>query len=139
MDGLLSTLTVADWVFIGVLVLIPILMVLAILSIRMELRSAARIEARSVRLKTTETQRRQWRQQTESQALIDLLDDMDTLLRQTGLDEAVIRQEHKEAVRLSWKSYHIPVRTALLGSLLLAGVISAIFMVVAQGPSSPIP
>jgi hypothetical protein len=49
------------------------------------------------------------------------------------------RAEHKEAGRLSWKSRHIPFGTILLVSLVLAAVLSAIFMVVAQGPSNPIP
>jgi hypothetical protein len=49
------------------------------------------------------------------------------------------RAEHKEAGRLSWKSRHIPFGTLLLASLVLAAVLSAILMVVAQGPSNPIP
>ena len=49
------------------------------------------------------------------------------------------RTEHREAVRLSWKSRHIPVGTLLILGLVLACVLSAIFMVVAQGPSNPIP
>jgi hypothetical protein len=49
------------------------------------------------------------------------------------------RAEHKEAVRLSWKSRHIPAGTLLLGGLVLAAVLSAIFMVVSQGPHNPIP
>ena len=47
--------------------------------------------------------------------------------------------EHKEAVRLSWKSQHIPIGTLILGGLVVAGVFSAIFMVIAQGPVNPIP
>ena len=47
--------------------------------------------------------------------------------------------EHREAVRLSWKSRHIPVGTILVLGLILACVLSAIFMVIAQGPSNPIP
>jgi hypothetical protein len=49
------------------------------------------------------------------------------------------RAEHKEAVRLSWKSRHIPVGTLVLGGLVLAAVLSAIFMVISQGPRNPIP
>ena len=45
--------------------------------------------------------------------------------------------EHREAVRLSWKSRHIPFGTILIGGLALAGVLSAIFMVLALGPSNP--
>jgi hypothetical protein len=39
--------------------------------------------------------------------------------------------EHREAVRLSWKSRHIPVGTLLMLGLLLACVLSAIFMMIA--------
>ena len=49
------------------------------------------------------------------------------------------RTDHREAVRLSWKSRHIPVGTILVLGLILACVLSAIFMVIAQGPSNPIP
>ena len=47
--------------------------------------------------------------------------------------------EHREAVRLSWKSRHIPVGTILMGLLVLAGVLSAVFMVLAEGPANPMP
>ena len=46
---------------------------------------------------------------------------------------------HKEAVRLAWKSDHIPVWTILAGVLLLAAVLSAILMILTEGPSNPIP
>jgi hypothetical protein len=42
-------------------------------------------------------------------------------------------------VRLSWKSRHIPIGTILIGSLALAGVLSAVFMVLAEGPSNVLP
>jgi len=45
--------------------------------------------------------------------------------------------EHREAVRLSWKIRHIPFGTIIIGGLALAGVLSAIFMVLALGPSNP--
>ena len=48
-------------------------------------------------------------------------------------------EEHKEAVHLAWKSRHIPVGTLVISGFLLACVLSAVFMVVAQGPSNPIP
>ncbi len=38
------------------------------------------------------------------------------------------RTDHSEAVRLSWKSRHIPVGTLIMLGLLLACVLSAIFM-----------
>jgi hypothetical protein len=49
------------------------------------------------------------------------------------------RLDHKEAGRLSWKSRHIPVGTLIIGGLALAAVLSAVFMVIAQSPSNPIP
>ncbi len=49
------------------------------------------------------------------------------------------RPEHWEAVRLSWKSLHIPFGTILIGSLLVASVASAVSMMWSFGPSSPMP
>jgi hypothetical protein len=139
MNVVLSALTITDWIALGLLALVPLLMALGIASIRREARSRARLEARFVRLKTSPGQRRQWRQQTQSRELLDLLDDIDTLMRQVASSNPVTPQDHKEAVRLVWKSRHIPVMTFFVCSLALAGVLSAIFMVVAQGPSNPIP
>lgn len=139
MNDVLSALTITDWIFLGLVALVPVLMALGIASIRREARSRARLEARSVRLKTTQGQRRQWRQQTQSRELLDLLDDIDTLMRQVAASNPVTPQDHREAVRLVWKSRHIPVMTFLAFSLALAGVLSAVFMVIAQGPSNPIP
>jgi hypothetical protein len=139
MDDVLPALTVTDWIVLGLVALVPLLMALGIASIRREARSRARLEARSVRLKTSPGQRRQWRQQTQSRELLDLLDDIDTLMRQAAAGNPVTPQDHKEAVRLVWKSRHIPVMTFLAFSLALAGVLSAVFMVIAQGPSNPIP
>jgi hypothetical protein len=139
MGGFLLNLTPADWAVIGIIVLVPLLMIFAIHSIRREVRDAGRIKAKSVKLKTSREQRRKWRQESLSKDILNLLDDVETLLKVTHADELAVRQEHREALRLSWLSYHVPVRTALLGSLLLAGVISAIFVILAQGPSNPIP
>jgi uncharacterized membrane protein YcjF (UPF0283 family) len=139
MARFLSAFTLADWLAIGSLALVPLLMVLGISLIRREVRAAARVEVRAVKLKTSEEQRRRWRQETVSGDLLNLLDDIETLLRLATVDETTTRQEHKEAVRLSWMSRHIPIRTALLGGLLLAGALSAILMVLALGPSNPIP
>jgi hypothetical protein len=139
MDGFLLNLTPADWAAIGIIVLVPLLMIFAIYSIRREVRDAGRIKAKSIKLKTSWEQRRKWRQESPSKDILNLLDDVETLLKVTHADEPAVRQEHREALRLSWLSYHIPVRTALLGSVLLAGVLSAIFVILAQGPSNPIP
>jgi len=139
MASVLSDLTPADWAIIGILVLVPLLMVLGVHAIRTEVRAVRRIEVRSITLKTSREQRRKWRQEAASRDLLNLLDDVETLLRLTNADETAARKAHKEAVGLSWMSYHIPIRVAILGSLLLAGALSAIFMVVAQGPSNPIP
>jgi hypothetical protein len=138
MDGL-STLTVADWIVLRLLACMAVFVALGTYSIRREIQAEARIKARHVRLKTTETQRRQWRHKGQPQELLDALDDIDILLKHLSIDDTPARQDHKEAVRLSWGSRHIPVRTFLLGGLLLVGVLSAIQMVVAVGPSNPIP
>ena len=42
------------------------------------------------------------------------------------------REAYKEAVRLSWKTRHIPVGTLLLSTLLLAGMLSSVAMVMGQ-------
>jgi hypothetical protein len=42
------------------------------------------------------------------------------------------REAHKEAVRLSWKSRHIPFGTLLLSVVLLAAILSAVFMIIGQ-------
>ena len=139
MNDVLSALTTTDWIVLGLVALVPLLMALGIASIRREARSRARLEARFVRLKTSPGQRRQWRQQTQSRELLDLLDDIDTLMRHAASSNPVTPQDHKEAVRLVWKSRHIPVMTFFVCSLALAGVLSAVFMVIAQGPSNPIP
>jgi hypothetical protein len=49
------------------------------------------------------------------------------------------RSDHWEAVRLAWKSLHIPVGTLLIGSLLLAGVLSALAGVWGLGPVNAVP
>jgi hypothetical protein len=47
--------------------------------------------------------------------------------------------DHKEAVRLTWKSRHIPIGTILLGVVVGLGVLSAILTILAASPSNPIP
>jgi hypothetical protein len=139
MDRFLPDLTSADWAIITAVILVPLLMVFGIYAIRSEMREAVRIKAKSVKLKTSRDQRRKWRKVATSAEMLNLLDDIEALLRFIKADDALVRQEHKEAVRLSWMSYRISVRMALFGSLVLAGVFSTIFMVIAQGPSNPIP
>jgi hypothetical protein len=46
--------------------------------------------------------------------------------------------DHWEAVRLSWKSRHIPFGTILITGLALASVLSAVFTMVAEGPANGI-
>jgi uncharacterized membrane protein YcjF (UPF0283 family) len=138
-ETLRSSFTTADWVALGLIALVPILMAFGIMAIRREMQATANLEIRTIQLKTTGDQRQRWRQKTQSQHLVDLLDDIDFLLKKVAPDEAVARQDHKEAVRLSWKSRHIPVSTILIGAVVLASVFSAVFMVVAQGPVNPIP
>jgi hypothetical protein len=47
--------------------------------------------------------------------------------------------EQREARRLSWRSRHIPWGTLVVGALLLISVLSAVYAVIAEGPSNPIP
>ncbi len=54
-------------------------------------------------------------------------------------DEHLTRPEHREAVRLSWQSRHIPVGSLFIGALLFASVISAVSMVWAYGPVNVMP
>ena len=49
------------------------------------------------------------------------------------------RSEHWEAVRLAWKSLHIPLGTLLIGGLLLAGIASAVSMMWVSDPANLIP
>jgi hypothetical protein len=139
MGRLLPDLAPADWAIITAVILVPLLMIFGISAIRSEVRDALRIEARSVRLKTSKVERQEWRKQAPSPETLNLLDDIETLLRLVHADEVFARREHKEAVRLAWMSYRVPVRVALFGSLILGGIISTVFMVIAQGPSNPIP
>jgi hypothetical protein len=124
---------------LGLLACTAVLIALDTYSIRWEIREEARVKARHVRLKTTEAQRRKWRRMGQPRELLDALDDIDTLLRHLKSDDTAARQDPKEAVRLSWSSRHIPARTFFVGALLLVGVVSAIQMVIASGPSNPMP
>ena len=48
-------------------------------------------------------------------------------------------QDHREAVRLSWKARHIPIGTILVSGLLLASVLSAVVYIFVSGPAQGIP
>jgi hypothetical protein len=50
-----------------------------------------------------------------------------------------VRRDHREAVRLTWKGRHVPIGTLLLIVLIVVCVLSAILMVMADSPSTPIP
>ena len=47
--------------------------------------------------------------------------------------------DHREAVRLSLKTLHIPFITILMVSLALASVLSAVLTITAQGPANGMP
>jgi hypothetical protein len=91
MDALWSHMTPQDWLVLGLIALVPVLMVVAIYLIRSEVKHAMRqspaTPPRSVppppRLKTTEAQRELWRtgRQRHPRAISDLADDVETLLK----------------------------------------------------------
>jgi hypothetical protein len=91
MDALWSHMTPQDWIVLGLIALVPLLMVIAIYLIRSEVKQITRqaqvaprsSEPPSVRLKTTEAQREQWRsgKQRHPRAIVDLADDVETLLK----------------------------------------------------------
>jgi hypothetical protein len=139
MRSFLPQLTSVDWAIVIAVILVPLLMVFGVYAIRTEIRQALRMEAKSVKLKTSKEERREWRKRAPPPETLNLLDDIETLLRLIHADEVFAQQEHKEAVRLAWMSYRVPVRVALFGSLILGGIISTVIVVIAQGPSNPIP
>ena len=47
-------------------------------------------------------------------------------------------RDHWEAVRLSWKSLHIPIGTILISGLALASIVSTVFTIIAEGPANGI-
>ena len=47
--------------------------------------------------------------------------------------------DHREAVRLSWKSLHIPFGTILIGSFAAASILSAVVTISALGPANGFP
>jgi hypothetical protein len=81
MDDILSSLTIIDWILLGLVASATFIVAIDVYAIRKEMRAAARQRARPVKLKTTEEQRRKWRSKRQSRDLVDLVDDVDTLLR----------------------------------------------------------
>ena len=139
MVSLPSSFSAADWIAVGLLALVPALMMLGISAIRSEVRKLDRSPGRYVRTKTTALQRRTWREATGSQELIDLLDDIDMLLDHLESGVPAPPRDHREAVRLAWKSLHVPWVTVLSSGLLLICILSAVLTMLAQGPANPIP
>ena len=45
------------------------------------------------------------------------------------------RQDHREAVLLSWKARHVPFGTILISGLALVSVFSAVLSILAEGPA----
>ena len=89
MNALWLHMTPQDWIALGLIALVPLLMAVAICLIRSEVKQVARhtpvARPRSdppLRLKTTEAQREQLRRgrQRHPRAIIDLADDIETLL-----------------------------------------------------------
>ena len=91
MDALSLQITPQDWIALGLMALMPVLMVVATYLIRHEIKQAAgrtpveprRSHAPPLQLKTTEAQRAQWRagRQRHPRAILDLTDDIETLLK----------------------------------------------------------
>lgn len=96
MDALSLQITPQDWIVLGLMALMPVLMVVAIYLIRHEIKQAAsripidprRSHAPPLQLKTTEAQRAQWRmgKQRHPRAILDLTDDIETLLKRVKAD-----------------------------------------------------
>jgi hypothetical protein len=96
-ETLSSQMTPQDWIALGLIALMPVLMLVAIYLIRREIKQAAgrtsvetprsveppRPDEPLLHLKTTEAQRAQWRmgRQRHPRAILDLTDDVETLLR----------------------------------------------------------
>jgi hypothetical protein len=80
-----------DWIALGLMALVPVLMVVGMYLIRREIKQAAgRAPVKPpnpivppLQLKTTEAQRAQWRmgRQRHPRAIVDLTDDIETLLK----------------------------------------------------------
>jgi hypothetical protein len=80
-----------DWIALGLMALVPVLMVVGMYLIRREIKQTAgrapvkppKPNAPPLQLKTTEAQRAQWRmgRQRHPRAILDLTDDIETLLK----------------------------------------------------------
>jgi hypothetical protein len=96
MDALWSQMTLQDRIVLGLIALVPSLMVFAIYLIRSEIKQAVRhVKGEPprpgptpLRLKTTESQRAQCRvgRPPDPQAIMDLADDVETLLKRVRAD-----------------------------------------------------
>jgi hypothetical protein len=90
-NALSSQMAPQEWIALGLMALVPVLMVAAMYLIRREIKQAAsrapvespRSYAPPLQLKTTEAQRAQWRmgRQRHPRAILDLTDDIETLLK----------------------------------------------------------
>ena len=91
MDALWSNMTPQDWIALGLIASVPLLMVVAFHLIRREVKQASRHGTMEyprsrmppVRLKTTAAQREQWcvGKQRHPRTIVDLVDDIETLLK----------------------------------------------------------
>jgi hypothetical protein len=81
MGDILSSLTIIDWILLGLVASATLIIAIGVHAIRKEMRAAARQRAQPIKLKTTEEQRRKWRSKTQSRDVVDLVDDVDILLR----------------------------------------------------------
>ncbi len=96
MDALSLKMTPQDWIVLGLIALMPVLMLVAIYLIRREIKQVARgapvepprSNAPPLQLKTTEAQRAQWRmgKRRHPRAILDLTDDIETLLKRVKAD-----------------------------------------------------
>lgn len=105
MDTLWLNMSPQDWIVIGLVASVPVLMVVAIYLIRNEVRRTSqsapvkspRSAAPPLRLRTTEAQREQWRmgKQRHPRVIIDLTDDIETLLKRLNAsDQSEVKPQH---------------------------------------------
>ena len=104
MDALWSHLTPQDWIALGLIGSVPVLMVVAIYLIRSEVKQVSRHASvtppRSgsppLQLKTTDVQREQWHmgKQRHPRAIIDLADDIETRLKRVKAESWLEATSH---------------------------------------------